>query len=1074
MRSKNNKYLSFLGTFSFLSRTIRLINEKKMYEGRNGEPAKDLISNLYPAEMAIADALTRQQNSRTSEEQAAYEAETDQRIHEAQKMLQDYGFSENDVAAILHLAVLGWVTECGKRPGSHQENVVEDIVHIFIRSSEDEAVREENRHLCEACIKALEKDSNELRTISALLDTCAQEPQLPEKPRQELIQVVRELVASYADKNRIFNEDQLSSVFDEIGHRNEITEKIQRAPFFLTSAQVIPLLAPMEIQIPLWAVHSGRYDDKLYHYLLDKAIRKELTDSSDEQWSPNEAGIVEELRKAYAEALKFDYSDLSSAGNPLKAIIDSGISPEKLDACELAVCENMQNHPDVEFDADQIILRMIAHAERNREDIADSYQQILFRHSGREEKETEILLKFINLSSVNTNQSNFKNKPWLRKEALQLMTSAIDADELLSEEQLSGIAAWNEKTLPQEDRLTELINEQFYMLLTEKLRNDESVVSLIEHYGKSRTLRDNGKDQFTRELVRRMNTFELEQIAQSSSLLDAIEAYRKIDPSINQKISEILINCVETRNHSVGVTTGDISLIIQASGVYGIQDEAVKNAISIVLENCEGTAFDPAALTALREYLRNHIFQAQQKEAQQDPIISSMQKWLLQPEDVYVHTQRKMTDYVGVLNDYIRAQGDRNDVVQQMTRDILPRLPADEMPESTLIDSLIPYAGDGRGAAIRENLVEWYDRISVEEPLYPRMDDLIQAAKIRPENRELFEKYPKWTRYFLDRQTEKLIGMIQGQPLMEVIGYADQGDKMVREFNRLYMETAGREDGTESAQKQRGKLEEALMNAVEEEARTQSNSAVKALAQVNTSLVHVDEKNVFAVCVKEAVLKYFNNLTQSNQQFKAALRDRDAILALGNAFRQNQIQVDSEEAELKKQAISLAGDVVTFYDKCSKHGSVEEADMKDILERIENQQAAYSLVNDVCFNEGCQSLGDEKTLLRDLPRIISYFQKTEKDEWTFDWMNYLNNVHGRSNGAMWESASILTDEDNTYGTLASILQWMNDSHLTKTQQSFEKFLSSSSIGRTAKASMKKVLKHMDKQSGNPMLNWLRA
>ena len=1055
------------GKYNIVSDTIVRIEKGERLQGDDSTTAEDLISRLYPRERLITEAMARQQNSGNPEEEARSEAETHKQIQETQTILQNYGFTGNEISEILYEAVFSWVAECGKRPVFHQEDTIKHIVDIYIRSGNGEVIQDTEKSLCNECIKVLAVDRDEWKITHSLLNTCENESHLPENKINELVQAIRGLVSSYAKKARIINTDPLNEINSEINHRDEIAKKLQKEPFFLTASQIIPLLAPMEILIPRWAVNDGHYYDELYRFLLESATRKELTDTIGGQLSPEDQSLVDELWKAYSDALNFDYSDPDTANNPLKVIVESGISNDKLDNYEPNVCENMQNHPEVEFSTEQLIQRMITQAERDREKLADNYHQLLLRQNNG--KETEVLLKFIRASYRNNVQNSFQNKVWLRQEARKLMDLAMDADELLNEEQLSEIAEWNDKNLPQADQLTGLIVDQFSRMLTDKLRDDESVVQLIERFGKSRILRDSGKEQFTGELIRRMNSFELEQIAQSGSLLDAIRAYQKIDSSINSKIAEILVSCVETRTRSVGVTTGDIPLIIQASTIYEVQDEAVKKSISIVLENCEGAVFDPESLNALREYLKNHIAQTQQ----QDQIILSLQKWLLQPKDVYIHTQKKMADFISLMNDYVR-QGDRMEAIHKMLQDVLPCLPEDEMPDPAFLEVLMPYASDNRGSVIREKLIEWYDRISIEESMYPQMDALIQNAKIRTENREAFQKYPKWTRYFLDTQTGKLISMIQEQPLSEVIGYAEQGDKTVREFNRLFGETKVQEEGLEFAQKQSEKLEEALLKAIEEEARTQSNAPVKALALVNKSLNYVDERNQFAVCVKDTVLKYFNSITQNNEQFKAALRDRDAISALENAFRQNQIEVANERAELKKQAVFLASDVVGFYEKCRKQSAVDENDMKVILEKIENQREAYSLVDDVCLHEGCQSLSEEKTLLRDLPGIVSHFERIDKEEWIFDWMNYLNSTHERANGIKWESASILTDDDNTYGTLASVLQWMNDSHLTKTQHSFEKFLSSSSIGRTAKASMKKVLKHLDKQTENPMIKWLES
>ncbi len=1042
-----------------IKQAIRLIRDGEERRGRRGSPDAELMTDLVLEEMNLNHLLSQLEKSRTEEERRSLETEGSVQLEQIRKELNDFGFAEEEITRILYSSELRWVEVCNTVQCESPKQVINQWTEASLSMSSRQRLlqEEEKKKLQHEYHQLLQKAADSRGALEALVISAQLRPEMDAETRKGLLEDLKALIDKNAEEHSTAGFENAQAAEEELKRVREIKEKLTGAPFDLKLEEAAVLLNALELQIPEWANSNefNEYNDSLYRCLLDSAVL--LKDYA----SPELA----ELKQAYLDALSKVYEETGTNRNPLFAILDGKYDSNAVRQYEKAACRNARNEGEtVTEDIHLLTGRMLEQKAAGADELAEDYLQLILLQS--DGKEDEILRAFIQDSSTWIRKLDSR---WLRAKMMSLMQPMVNRDGGLASEMVRELTAWNEKCRPEGDELAEILVEHYCQQLNRELRDGGEIVPIIQEYLNAKSLRDVNPAVISGVLLERVGESDLEELCYESPLSTGLRQYREKDPGIDVKMQEVLNDCVENRRRTTGVGTGDIVLVLQAAEVYGIKAENIQKAIKTVLENTEDDTLGIKSRDALCDFADRNTL-VNQPDSLEKSLLPALMDWASKTGASSV--QENLRDVLTVAEHYQpRNQEQRNKLAELSALKVLPKADVSQLPDHVMMEKLFSLIGNQREGSVRQALAEWMEKLEAEASLYGQMDQL----GIRMDEEWMDpEKYPKWARYYLDRRTANLADIWQERTVSDALKQARQPEKDIREFNRLCALVRNQEDGAEILEKQTEGLAEVLHQVVRNEESKNSGSALSAMSIVNELRSRPDEGNEFSRCICDAVFSYVNDLMSDDGHFQSAIQDRKALNTLYTAFREGQIDVSDPHAEQKKQAVDIAHELLGLYDDIARRGNVSEAQLAPVLDDVEANRRAFQLLEPLCLSEGYKLLQGESGLIPEFPQILRVFQ-SKAGEWRFDWMTFLNEVHPRSTGEPWDKADLLTDGDNTYGLIASLLNGMQANDLQMIQASFEQFLTASSFGRKAKARFKKQLaRYLQGRANNPMLNWLSS
>lgn len=1043
-----------------LQASVKLMEDCSKQQSELDEDAKKKLLGIFESLLgAYIETLTEKDGK-----QEELIITCTEHLNALRKALAGFGLDDNGITRILFSLECKLNQACSKPFSRHEPDESDPLMaylyHEIISFSgrSDKLSTEEKEMAWELYKKAILNVSDYLQASVSLLEACENQPsKVDNESKIKLLNIFESLQKAYINSTPLAFIHDSEAILGEKEAFEKISGILYSPPFSLSNPSVLGLLMNLEERIPKACTqreYSLEYNDSLYRWMLDRSMSLQKMELSPE--------VRQSLLILYKDALIRDWKKKGDGeSNPLRAVIEMGDDPELVDSYEESVCRNAQIHGEVSYDTSKLIDRMLVQKSRRKEALADSYFELLKKSN--QNHEDQLMMDLMEATS------NYRgvDREWLQ-ERVGFLLAQVQQNNIVSDELFYKTVAWYKKAGTDREGLGGQINDIFIQRFRDGLDSAIDCVSLIHQYFNEFTCSNEQRKDFESALTEKIQSMTLDEFANQEQYLRELEAYREHDPQIMTGLNDVLRECIRKRAKAVGVNTRDVQLLLKVGELYAFSDEEIRSAIVEIIGQCEDREFDSEALEELIQYLRTHAL-PNEMNPMKDPLIGSLLEWTGRSDPDRI--QENTIQFLRLADAFIQenAQKHRKEIAEKVVREIIPNSSEYLPPNSKLIETLTKFT-DINKPEIRSELIKWYDSLLPEEKMYETMEGLAGQLKISPQQ---VVEFPKWNRFFLVERAKALRSQLDHWTMEMTIQQAQQPEDSVREFNQSFRTVSTQEKGRELAERLEKDIKGAIHYKAEQESKNNGGSIGIYLSRAHEMHRSREENNAFAQFVQDTLLDFVKEIMQDDSRFCEIVRNREAINAFQKAFQEKQIADTDASSELRRQALDIAGIVLETWDSCRSNGLITSSQMEEVLQIIDQNRSAFELVREVCIQEGKKILQSAVVFEKELPILIQYFQRISVKGWEFRWMDFLNQTHPRNHGMKWEDASILEDEDNTYGTLASLLSWMNLRNLKELTESFRNFLFDSSIGRNAKTpTQRRIKKYVRGHPDNPMLKWL--
>lgn len=838
----------------------------------------------------------------------------------------------------------------------------------------------------------------------------------------------------------------------------------------VSEAKATQVLAEDELCVLRWYPKSGEdYCIPLFERILEGLVSLDgRTDAKDER--------TQELRAAYLECLTHRYPGVKNGMNPLSTLIShfsmTEKYPEILMPFEEGICKTASFMKETPCDISGLLERMLGHQIRLGDQaigITQAYQELIYHFFP--DPVTQ-LSSWLLVEEQHSEQENAWR--WLSKD-LQFFLNNYPEGLPLGSLLTSVIDQYNKlRRYGEQKELEKEIVKYAQQELQGRLWEGKEISSLIEQINNASLPMDENS-QFYHLLMDEVQEEGMEAFT-NEKLMEGIRTYHAVLGSrMNTSImSEIYIACAQKKHNQIGLNFQDMEIMLRVGQELNIASAKQKEVYAKVFEDCQGEKMPESIVNPYTNFLQNNPLKTE--DIKDDALIMKMLKWgstesqnltenmtqLLQLAKVYLNLHAKVHMARTILKAYFKV------------------LPSQQVPSTELILNIIKTIREvGVGPADCETICDFYENRN-DEDLYEQMwtvagelgfeAERVDSGKTFWSTIQSNQNKENWIRCLLKKTTDLLCSQILGMSPVVLFKQIQNPIGMFRTWNVLY--ELNKDDSNASMKESNlQNLTSACREAFNQESE-KSNNIVLPLAKSMQRDVGQDRASGMYACFLAAFKEHLRIIMEDEQLFRATVRNEEDLQIMEYCRNNGFFDPPTENVSKRSNAINVAFNLIEMYAK--QNNSVSLNDLVILLGEIRAAQPAFEVLQDICFEVGRERARNLPYPAKDIPWLIKNYQSISSDNaFRFDWMNFLEEAHPRSEGKKWEDADILTDNDNTYGTIAALMNWFSLEEIGKPiLDSFQRFLDQNNIGKKARAQRRRLNKYYDERTDNQMIHWI--
>lgn len=905
------------------------------------------------------------------------------------------------------------------------------------------------------------------QAVEQIMEYCEKET-LEDNEKNAAVDLAKEVLVSAEKKKRApRNVDEAIAEWDI---RVNMAENLQ-VRLGIPVTEITQLLGENELRVLEWYDKSGLgYNAPLFERILHGVETLDTrADPRDENTS--------ELREAYKDCLTHRYlSGVSKENSPLLTVLslypDLENYPEQLMPYEDGICQTAGYMTDAPCEISQLMERMLGHqirAGQKAEALTRTYEELIAHFVPDETAQLKTWL-----SVEERYLDNEKAWPFLSEHLLYYLRKH-PVDQALGD-LLDPVVDHYEKlrSAPGQKELENILVGYTCSQLEECIRKGEGIDALVGLIRRA-SLPINENTEFYHLLMKEVQEEGLEAFT-NTNLMNGIMAYhdalgRKTN---NSSMGDAIISCAQNKHERGGLDFQDLDLMLHVCRDLGIEPQKQKEAYANVFEDAKWETMPTETEEAFRAFLAMNPLK--NENIAEDSLTTAMINWAgADPENLLKNLSLVLTFAEGYLG---KLRNSRKQFGVRLLNTYLDKLPEREMPSIELIRKILEMLGNQEleldGC---EKLCQFYQQHSEEEELYEQMWEIatklsFQSEKI-DQNKTIWQAAQtkeKWVRCFLHKTTGLLSSIIQGKKPEELLVQAQKPDGLFRTWNVLYDLAEDKENINVKGQSMQS-VKDACGKSFDRASKMVQND-ILPLARKMKDAGEEDQETGFQTAFLYAFKKQLRAIMEDEKLFRETVKDKENLESVRYCWRKEFFEPITEDIQQRGDALKMAFSLIDMYDNHEKSMLLRQ--LPDILGKIRKTQPAFEAFQEICLKSSEEKTKEWDYPEKDIPKLIYHCQLLPNDPtFRFDWMGFLNDAHPRTDGRKWEQADILSDSDNTYGTVAALMNWFSSVQEAKPfLDSFQRFLDQSSIGKKVRARRKAIERYYDTRTDNPLIHWI--
>ena len=799
----------------------------------------------------------------------------------------------------------------------------------------------------------------------------------------------------------------------------------------------------MLLPVPEWfAGDDAEYDDEIYSRILARAL----------DGGENRENVLAAYGKCIAH--RFDRR-LTAERCPLRHMLDEECGRVK--NWEARVCKNALELTFTVGTVEELIKRIVS---LRAEDCAESAEAYITYVTEKFPRETaEFVTYYISkMGEIGTRKAREKREA-LFGDVTRLLKLNNDGEQphIMTDDALAKLSEWyainrdKSDASNENDELTEQLEKAFTLALKDALDKRRDCAEITLKYCDPARLCKNEISNFWKELIERLRNCGLRELnAADNRVLEAAKKYAEYDGKRKPEMRALLKNALEReRNH----TPGDIYAVVNISKALGL--ETCTDEINEVLRASDDYELNADALDTLMKYARDTASEADSvcdtliKRCVSGDKLKRFENLYAYIECAYDGDSDKAAHFVQAL-EYCRENGG------EITQD------------ADFISRIIEEAGKYCAVRndIKRRMTEWLDDDDKKNDALRKL--LTDKLNIKCDDADA--QSDNWRSYMLRElvagQTEKMKELS--------CNFAALRDNALGKVAADIRRQAEKPGCAYDKDALTDELSSRMLRVLERDRDIIDDTAQlgQLTADVTVKLEQQGGHDLYTAALKKATYKYVDSILENDNAFNAVVHDAQSARDLYSGIKTVGGMGGTSK---RRETLKAACDVMDYYDRIvAKKANVEDL-RKAMRSRAENSDPD-KLWRDIVLRYGVAKLKEAGTLPVYVPYLVEACKGISRESVNIDWMYWLSSVFPFASGRTWEKINIWRDDENAYGRLAAVLNWLSTPEYKDILKSFTEYIDATPLGRSARseAIMKEFRKHgqNEEQNRNAMLKWL--
>ena len=889
-------------------------------------------------------------------------------------------------------------------------------------------------------------DSEKLLSPIAYTEALSQAGMISLDTAETLKQDYARLIDRHIFIRRKYPFQGADNVNEELELQKRIREAAENSPVNIAEDEMLSLYPELEAMIPKWCVDSPvTFNRSLYERMLNRAVELRL---------PNRAingEALDALNEIYKQCLQKTYISESQADCPL-AVIASKDWRDTI-PWEGEMLENVLAGRATACSESVATDRLIALRTAAQNETADQWLTLLktvYADSG------EILNEY--LYKTQEMQVDSAGRERMQADVVDIIRHNSEGMDSYQIRNLDLLTQWyTAKEGFRSADLKQILNSKYIDELRDRIDFRKDEADLVRQYCEAPGLA--GTDpEFSRILIGQFDDMTLSEISNREDALNALKLYQEKDKGIIQLLRDNIGKKIEEDSD---LQASDVLSILRISELTDIQE--MTREISEILAKTPKDQLTPDIMEGLSKYAVKH-------NKGLDEIRSAIR--LRADRDDPENWEQHIAELLSFLRQSEATPDRKARVVSEITGELKAHRDEEALIQKELVKELIPAAKDAIAyqPRVKANIIDLYEHGDVSAQ-FAQMNEFANALEITSSD-VANRKDSKWLQFFLRKEADSFAKYLEEKKptVNEMLEMAEDPDSPVSSLDRLIRKNSDQPDAAGIMERVQGMIPQQLKKIISQdhglEDPKQLSAVISKLSNYKT------DSFIMGTLVKEAN-EYIGKLLKDDDRFAQLASDAESIRNLSTCMKGLKIDENDSLRSLKtkENAIRNACDLMDLYDDAE---TSKEFNGQLVHKALDNTDIrGWQYVSAVCFDYGRDKLKNTSAETKLIPYLFNALDQSG-DEKRINWESFLNEARPLESKGGWKSVNIWKTEENAYGFISLVLNWLDQDGLKGEKKSFLAFLNASEIGRKARngKEAKKIRAHYQDRMKNNMLNWI--
>lgn len=830
----------------------------------------------------------------------------------------------------------------------------------------------------------------------------------------------------------------------ELEVQRQLWEKAEGSALRINTEQMTALLPDLERMIPEWYFSSTQpFEEELYKTILERAISLPKRAG---RLSPEDHNTLE---SAYDDCLCRSYygeSDVSCPLTVLASYDSKDVTQWENRVLDNAIREQSTGDQATPCDYKTAVDRLIRlRLERNQE-TADKWLELLKKAYMNQDEILGFYMRITGKEELPQVDPSCELK--LHTDIVEIINSM---EQTYGEIRIRDIKTFNQWYKERNGRrtpdLTKLLNNKFMEELKNRIDFGGKQSEVLEDYigGASPEIRGLLLEQF-REM-------DLARFNDEDDALKALEIYSKQDNSTIREFHELIRRKVD---ESEDLRIDQIPALVELADRMKLGD--IKDELNKILLKTKQDELNQKVIDSICAYIK-------QDPRSANPLTKTLFSRVEESTDDFEH---KASEFLKYLETSDLEDSQKAPYVKDITRMLSEKSEGGEV-SGELFNVLLPAAAKAamHKTEVRKDIMKYYAKAG-ENVNLNQQEQFAKALGIDAAD-AVRQADPVWQQYFLQRKTTELCDTVRREhySVNQILDIAEDSKGQLEELENLRSGIMNNEGAEEVIRDSEKEIERLFRGVVSEDKELDDAGDLSKI--INRLNACNKNKTYLGMLVKQAY-DHVGSLLKDDTRFRELTNDATKIRQLKTCMDALQTGKDGDIRD-KETAVSTACSLLDYYDRLAESDEYSGDELHKMLDR--HSMIDWHYVSEVVKeygNEKLMSCPKEKQII---PQLFNALEQTS-DGKRVQWVTFLNGACELEQKGGWMNTNIWKSEENTYGFLAFMMNFLDQDDLKNEKESFISFLNASEIGKKAHNPKKiaEIRKHFDDVMKNPMLDWI--